>query len=271
MINNSFNVACFQLNSSSNVAQNILQINTLFKKIKKKKINLVCLPECAGIFSDSENLIRDFCIKKEKDNFLNFLKESARSYNFYIILGSMPVKANKKKFFNRSFVINNNGQIISFYDKINLFDVSLKDNECYQESKLYSAGKIIKTSNLPWGKIGLTICYDIRFPNLYRNLAKKKIKFFSIPAAFTKTTGKLHWHCLVKTRAIESGSYVFAAAQCGVHENGRETFGHSMIVNPWGEVLAEADENSVCFIASKIDANLVNEVRKRLPSTLKFN
>ena len=266
-----FNVACFQLNSSPNVSENIEQIKTLFKKISKKKIDLVCLPECARVFSDSEKIIREFCDGPKKEKFLTFLSDYAKSYDLFVILGSIPVKANKEKFYNRSFVINNYGKLISFYDKIHLFDVNLKKNENYRESKLYKAGKKIKISPLPWGRIGLTICYDVRFPNLYRKLAQKKTKFVSIPAAFTKTTGKLHWHCLIKARAIESGSFVFAPAQCGIHKNGRETFGHSMIVNPWGEVLAEADGNSVSCITSKIDTNLVDDVREKIPSTVIFN
>jgi len=265
-----FKVACFQLNSSSNIKKNILQIDKLFQESSKEKIDLTCLPECSGIFSDFESLITDFCSGSKKNYFLNFLKECSKKYNTYIVIGSIPVKKKNNKFFNRSIILNNQGEIIITYDKINLFDVVINNRESYKESTLYDPGDKIKTCQLPWGKIGLSICYDLRFPLLYRKLAKRNIKFISIPAAFTETTGKYHWHPLLKARAIENGCYVFAAAQCGIHDNGRKTYGHSLIINPWGEVLAEGSSNKVSYISSVIDVNQVDEVKSKIPATTNF-
>ena len=144
----------------------------------------------------------------------------------------------------------------------------LGKNENYFESKYYDPGKKIKLFELPWGKLGMSICYDLRFPILYKKLAKKGA-IFSIPKAFTYTTGINHWHALIRTRAIENGCYVFAAAQCGKHKNGRRTFGHSLIVDPWGNIISEADEK-VGFISAKIDTKLVKDIRKKMPATTNY-
>ena len=149
------------------------------------------------------------------------------------------------------------------YDKINLFDVYLSKSEKYLESRNYAAGKKIVVSNLSWGKLGMSICYDLRFPNLYRKLAKKGANFLSILAAFTSTTGKAHWHSLIRARAIENGCFVFAPAQCGVHDNGRKTYGHSMIVNPWGIVLVEAKNDKKQIIDTTINIDEVADCRKK--------
>ena len=156
------------------------------------------------------------------------------------------------------------------YDKINLFDVNLSQSEKYFESKNYAAGKKIVVSDLSWGKLGMSICYDLRFPNLYRKLAKKGADLLSIPAAFTFTTGKAHWHSLIRARAIENGCFVLSPAQCGVHDNGRKNYGHSMIVNPWGKVLVEAKINKIQIISTFINVDEVKENRKKIPSTTDF-
>ena len=186
------------------------------------------------------------------------------------MVGSVPYRYNESKFVNRSYIYDNQGLQKTVYDKINLFDVHLNKNENYLESKNYIAGKKIIVSDLSWGKIGMTICYDLRFPNLYKKLAKKGADFFSIPAAFTSTTGKAHWHPLVRSRAIENGCFVFAPAQCGIHDNGRKTYGHSMIVNPWGKILAEAKNNKKQIISVVINNNEIKEFRQKIPSMTDF-
>ena len=174
------------------------------------------------------------------------------------------------RFVNRSILISKEGKISNYYDKINLFDVSLSKNENYYESKTYDAGEKLKLAKLPYGKLGMTICYDLRFPNLFKKLAKKGADFFSIPAAFTYTTGKSHWHSLIRARAIENGCFVFAPAQCGDHSNGRKTFGHSMIVDPWGEIISEAGE-CPSIIKAQINLELINASRNRIPSMTSYD
>ncbi len=265
---NKFKVACFQTSSSDIPEENITMLEKIFSNFKEKSVDLICLPECVSIFTDSKKLMDDY-INNWHHIFLEFIKNKSREVKSYILIGSYPFKKNSKKFLNRSILINKNGEIISHYDKINLFDVSLAKSENYLESKNFDSGKKLNLIELPWGNLGMSICYDIRFPNLYRKLAKKGADFFSIPAAFTFTTGVSHWHTLIRARAIENGCYIFAPAQCGTHRNGRKTFGHSLIVDPWGKILAEAD-NKEGVIHAIIDKDLVIETRKKIPSMTSF-
>lgn len=262
-----FRVSCIQTNSQSDPENNIRHIKPLIKKAINNNSDLICLPECAVIFSDSLEKLMNFNDKKK--HFISFFKDISKKNKVFILLGSIPFKNSNKKFFNRSIVINPKGEIISKYDKINLFDVVLDKKENYLESKLYDPGKKIINTELPWGKLGLSICYDLRFPYLYKKLAQKGSDFFSIPAAFTKTTGEAHWYSLIRTRAIENGCFVFAPAQCGNHDNGRETYGHSMIVDPWGKVLAEA-KNKPTIITAEIDKFMISVSRKKIPSMTNY-
>jgi predicted amidohydrolase len=161
-------------------------------------------------------------------------------------------------------MINPKGEIEAFYDKINMFDVRLSKTETHNESKTFVPGKRLKVVNLPWGKLGLTICYDLRFPELFRQLIDSGATMFTVPAAFTETTGEAHWHTLLQARAIENLAYVIAAGQCGEHPDGRSTYGHSLIVDPWGKILAEA-QGGECFIAADIDPIYMEQLRNNFP------
>lgn len=261
------NVACFQLCSSENVEKNIVMIDKMFESIDKK-LDLVCLPECAAIFTDSKKKLDNY-YDRWHEKFMNFIKEKAEQNKTHVLVGSIPYRKKNLKFLNRSIIIDSDGIEKDYYDKINLFDVKLSSKEKYLESKNYDSGNIIKVARLPYGKIGLTICYDVRFPNLYRELAKKGADFISIPAAFTYTTGLAHWHSLIRARAIENGCFVFAPAQVGNHENGRKTYGHSMIVDPWGKVISSATDRKG-IIYAKIDPTLVRKSREKIPSMTSF-
>ena len=201
----------------------------------------------------------------EKDVYLNGIKKLAKKYKKWILIGSLIIKVSKNKLVNRSVLVDKTGKIKTYYDKIHMYDVVLNKREKYFESKTFSAGKKIKTSNLPWGKLGLSICYDLRFPNMYRKLSKDGCYYISIPSAFTETTGKRHWHSLLKARAIENFCYIFAPAQGGKHYNGRKTFGHSMIVSPDGKILKEL-KKSEGVITVSIDPKLPKKLRSIIPS-----
>jgi predicted amidohydrolase len=198
------------------------------------------------------------------DSYLLGIKKLARKYKKWILIGSLIIK-NKKKLLNRSVLINDKGNIVTFYDKIHMYDAKLSKSEKYFESKTFKAGKNIKVVKLPWGKLGLSICYDLRFPNMYRKMSKKGAIFLSIPSAFTETTGKRHWHTLLKARAIENFSYVFAPGQAGKHCNGRKTYGHSMIVSPDGKILKELGKREGVITAA-IDPKKPLKLRKTIPS-----
>ena len=204
-------------------------------------------------------------VPEEEDTSLATFREIARRLGIYLHVGSLAIKLSSEKAANRSFLIDRTGEIVARYDKIHMFDVDLAGGESYRESRNYRPGELAVASDLPWGRLGLTICYDLRFPSLYRALADAGCSFIAIPAAFTKQTGEAHWHVLMRARAIENGCFVFAAAQGGRHENGRDTFGHSLVVDPWGNILAEGGTEPGIVMA-KIDPAEVAKARSRIPS-----
>ena len=259
-----FYVSCIQTNSTSDPIINIKKTLFLIKKAMTKKTDLICLPECVGILTDNKKKL-DIFFSRKKNIFLDFVIETAKRFNVHIIIGSLPEKKRNGKYLNRSYLIDNKGFIKTSYDKINLFDVKLSNVESYLESSIYDPGNRIKLGSLPWGKVGMSICYDIRFPMLYKKLAEKGALYLSIPAAFTETTGRDHWHSLIRTRAIENGCFVFAPAQCGTHDNGRRTFGHSLIVDPWGRILAEG-KNKPAVVYAEIDFSQIKKIRDKIPS-----
>ena len=178
--------------------------------------------------------------------------------------------SHSNKLINRSFIIGVDGKIKKYYDKIHLFDVNINKKEIHRESLSFNKGKKIVCANSPWGKIGITICYDIRFPNLFTKLVKKGAKIILVPAAFTKPTGKDHWEILLRSRAIENTSFIIASGQCGKHHSGRETYGHSMIVNPWGKIIIKGDSDPAILNAI-IDMNDIKKIRQKMPSIKHLN
>ena len=243
------------------------------KLIKKYLINslkydpdIIFTPECSNIITGDKKHLINVATTQNNCPVLYQCKQFAKKYNRYISIGSLLLKKNNsKKLLNRSFFIDNSGKIFSHYDKIHLFDVKINKDEIHHESKTFVSGKKIAFANSPWGKIGLTICYDIRFPSLYRKLIKVGCKFISIPAAFTIPTGKDHWKILLQSRAIENSCYIIAAAQCGKHHGSRKTFGHSMVIDPWGSVILEGSRRPGIFSAN-LDLQLINSIRNRMPS-----
>jgi predicted amidohydrolase len=204
-------------------------------------------------------------MSEEEDPSLAALRETARSHRLWLHVGSLAIKVSPDKAANRSILIAPDGEIAARYDKIHMFDVDLAGGESYRESRSYRPGDVAIAANLPWGRLGLTVCYDLRFPALYRALAEAGASFLAIPSAFTRQTGEAHWHVLIRARAIENTCYVLAAAQGGRHENGRETYGHSLVVDPWGRVLAEGGEEPGVVMAEIALAEIA-AARKRIPS-----
>ena len=263
-----FRASCIQLKSNNNITQNLEKTKNLIHKAVKQKTDFILTPEISSLFSLNKKQLLKVCKSMNEDIYLNGIKKLAKKYKKWILIGSLIIK-NKKKLLNRSVLINDKGIIKMFYDKIHMYDAKLSKSEKYFESKTFKAGKNIKVAKLPWGKLGLSICYDLRFPNMYRRMSKKGAIFFSIPSAFTETTGKRHWHTLLKARAIENFSYVFAPGQGGKHCNGRKTYGHSMIISPDGQILKEL-KKSEGVITVSINPHLPKKLRSKIPS-LKFN
>ena len=257
-------VSCIQLCSSDCIKSNLERSERLIKKAVSQKANLIITPEVSSKFSLNKKKLLEVATTMNNDSYLLGIKKLARKYKKWILIGSLIIK-NKKKLLNRSVLINDKGNIVTFYDKIHMYDAKLSKSEKYFESKTFKAGKNIKVVKLPWGKLGLSICYDLRFPNMYRKMSKKGAIFLSIPSAFTETTGKRHWHTLLKARAIENFSYVFAPGQAGKHCNGRKTYGHSMIVSPDGKILKELGKREGVITAA-IDPKKPLKLRKTIPS-----
>ena len=264
-----FRVSCIQLKSNDNIHFNLKKTEQLILKAIKQKTDFILTPEVSSLFSLNKKQLLKTCVSMKEDVYLNGIVKLAKKYKKWILIGSLIIKIAKNKLVNRSVLIDKNGKIRTYYDKIHMYDVILSKKERYFESKTFTAGKKIKSFKLPWGKLGLTICYDLRFPSLFRKLSKSGCIFLSVPSAFTETTGKKHWHSLLSARAIENFCYIFAPAQGGMHYNGRKTFGHSMMISPDGKILKEL-KKSEGVITVSINPNLPKKLRSIIPS-LKSN
>ena len=218
----------------------------------------------SSVFSFDKKSLKQRLTSMQKDFFVKEIKAISRKYKKWILIGSITSKE-KDRLFNRSVLLDPKGKVNTYYDKIHMFDVKLNKRETYAESKTFTAGKKIKIANLPWGKLGLSICYDLRFPNHYRTMAKRGAKFLAVPSNFLLNTGKRHWHSLLRARAIENFSYVFAPAQYGIHDNGIKVFGHSLIISPDGKILKELKKGEG-VIVQKIDIKLPQLLRNKIPS-----
>jgi predicted amidohydrolase len=260
-----FKAAMIQMRSGLKPTANIDDALRLISEAKSAGAEYVLTPEMTNILAAKREQLFGAIIAEEADPSLATLRELARRLGIYIHIGSLAVRLSPERAANRSFLLDPKGNIAARYDKIHMFDVDLADGESYRESRNYRPGEQAVLADLPWGRLGLTICYDLRFPALYRALAEAGATMLAIPSAFTKQTGEAHWHTLVRSRAIENGCFVFAAAQGGKHENGRDTYGHSLIVDPWGRIIAEGGTDPGVVMA-EIDPAEIAKARARIPS-----
>jgi predicted amidohydrolase len=260
-----FRVGLIQTRATRSPAANLDDIVKLIGEAKSNGADYVQTPEMTNIMEVSREKLFTTIAPEDSDTSLATYQELARKLSIHLHIGSLAIKVTADKAANRSFLIDPRGEIVARYDKIHMFDVDLANGESYRESRSYRAGDLAVVHDLPWGRLGLTICYDLRFPALYRALAEAGASFLAIPSAFTRQTGEAHWHVLMRARAIENGCYVFAAAQGGKHENGRETFGHSIVVDPWGRVVAEGGTEPGVVMA-EIDPAEIAAARSRVPS-----
>jgi deaminated glutathione amidase len=263
-----FRVGLVQMTTGRDVAANLVAASTLIRSAAKAGAQYVQTPEVTTLMErDSARLFVE--TRHEEGNpALAHFRSLARELKIWLHIGSMGIAVAPDKIANRAFLISPEGVITARYDKIHMFDVDLAGGESYRESKNYRPGDQAVVADLPWGPLGLTICYDMRFPVLYRVLAHGGAKFIAVPSAFTVPTGKAHWHALLRARAIETQCFVFAAAQAGTHEGGRQTYGHSLIISPWGEILAEGDGETPTVITADIDVGRVDDARGKVPSLM---
>src|SRR5689334_14673514 len=261
----SFRVGLIQMRSGRDPRRNLDAATKLIHEAKASGADYVQTPEMTNIMEVKRETLFAALAPEESDASLAGFRDAARTHRIWVHVGSLALKVSADKAVNRSFLIDPQGEIVARYDKIHMFDVDLAGGESYRESRSYRPGEQAVVAELPWGRLGMTICYDLRFPTLHRALAETGASFIASPAAFTKQTGEAHWHVLLRARAIENTAFVFAAAQGGRHEDGRDTFGHSLVIDPWGRILAEGGTEPGVVMA-KIDAAEVATVRARIPS-----
>ena len=268
--NHQFRVACIQMTTGTKISENLSTLETRFQEAKEKGADFIVTPEQSLLMAENKASLFENISYEDEDFGLRKLRGIVKKVGLFVIVGSISIKYNEDLALNRTYAFNPDGDIIGVYDKIHMFDVTLSDGEKYHESKIYKPGKKLSLVTLPWCDVGLTICYDLRFPELYRKLAQKGASVIIVPSAFTVTTGEAHWHTLLRARAIETGCFILAPAQVGKHENGRISYGRTMIISPWGEIITEiSDEDSIAL--ADIDITMVENFRKKIPSVNQNN
>jgi deaminated glutathione amidase len=268
----SFSAACIQFTAGPDPEPNLREVSGLIRRARDSGADLIITPEATN-FIESGRRRRDKARRELDDPLLAGLRALAHETGAWLLIGSLVIDpagepgatAGEPRLANRSYLIDPNGAIAAHYDKIHMFDVDLAGGESYRESNAYRPGERTVLAETPWGRLGMTVCYDLRFPNLFRALALAGADFLAVPSVFTVPTGTAHWHVLLRARAIENGCFVFAPAQWGEHTAGRRSYGHSLIVDPWGEVLADAGEG-VGVISARIDVAAVAKARSMVPS-----
>lgn len=268
-----FTAACVQFTAARDHEPNITAVSDLIRRARDAGADFVLTPENTGLIEPIGKLRREKARDEANHPVLAALREVARETGAWLLIGSLAVDISRepgiaegeRRLANRSYLIDAAGGIAASYDKIHMFDVDLAGGESYRESNAFRPGERAVMAETPWGVLGMTVCYDLRFPQLYRALAQAGAEFLAIPSSFTVPTGRAHWHALMRARAIENGCFVFAPAQWGEHAEGRRTYGHSLIVDPWGEVLGDAGEG-VGIVSARIAPERIAEVRHMVPS-----
>ncbi len=259
-------VACVQLTSTTDISENIQISSELIREAHSQGTQLISLPEVVNLVQRSRRKSAEVVRTEDEETSLRAYRELAAELGVWLHIGSLVIKLiNEERNVNRSFLIDDKGAIAATYDKIHMFDVDLENGVSFRESKAFRPGDRAVVAETPWGGVGMTVCYDVRFAYLYRALAKAGANILMVPAAFTRQTGQAHWHILLQARAIETGCFVVASAQCGDHEDGRETYGHSLIVAPWGEILADGGEEP-CIVMADLDFTKIDKARGMVPA-----
>jgi len=260
-----FKAALIQMCSGVDMARNISDASAMIREAAAQGAQYVLTPEMTNIFEADRERLKSLVRLEEEDASVKVFCRLAQELGIWLHVGSLALRVSEDRLVNRSLLFAPDGALVARYDKIHLFDVDLPSGERIRESDTFAPGGEAVVTKLPWGPLGLSICYDMRFPNLYNTLANAGAMFMAVPAAFTVPTGRAHWHVLLRSRAIETGSFVFAAAQGGAHESGKHTFGHSLAVTPWGEIVAELDREPGILVFD-VDAELVKRDRGRIPA-----
>lgn len=258
--------ACIQLCSGVDIEANLAAAGTLIKQAATDGATFIATPEMTHLLQRSPKRLFASISPEDEDKGVTYFSLLAAELQIDLLIGSLAIQTGETRAANRSYLFGRDGDIKAKYDKIHLFDVTVSRKETWKESSVYGAGNKGVMTIAAGANIGLSICYDLRFPALYRRYARAGAQIIMVPAAFTRPTGRAHWEVLLRARAIETGAYIIAPAQGGVHEDGRETWGHSLIIDPWGDVLAQLEHDEPGYILADIDLNKVEDVRRRVPA-----
>ncbi|MBD0413517.1 carbon-nitrogen hydrolase family protein [Oryzicola mucosus] len=261
-----FKAAAVQMRSGTNPERNAADFEALVRQAAGQGAVFVQSPEMTGGLIRDKDARAALFTTAENDIVVTTAKKLAAELGIHLHVGSTAIRREDGKLANRAFLFGPDGRELATYDKIHMFDVDLDNGESWRESSAYEPGKEAVVADLPIGRLGFAVCYDLRFPQLFRSEAMAGAEVLTVPAAFTRQTGEAHWHVLIRARAIENGAFVVAAAQGGKHEDGRETYGHSMIVDPWGRILAEANHDEPGVVLAEIDTAQVATARAKIPN-----
>ncbi len=259
-------VACVQMCSGVSIERNLLTAEAFIREAAAQGAEFIATPEGTSLLQRDKKLFLEELTSCEHDKVVAFFSSLARELAVTLLPGSLPVQASSGRALNRSYLFGPDGACLAFYDKIHLFDSNLGAGEVYRESHTFDAGERAVLARTDFGVLGMSICYDLRFPELYRRLARAGATILTIPSAFTCPTGRAHWEILVRARAVECGAFVIAPAQGGQHEDGRKTWGHSLITDPWGRILVQAFDDQPVLLYADLDLSLPDQIRRKLPS-----
>jgi len=258
-------IACLQMNSGNDFAANLATLTAMAREAAAGGARFILSPEYALMLDGSGRVMRERALEADGEPALSALAALARELGVWLLAGSLTLKSGDGRMVNRSVLISAESAVVATYDKIHMFDVTLPSGKVIRESSAYRSGERAVVAETPWGKLGMTVCYDLRFPHLFRALAQRGAVMLTVPSSFQRETGRAHWHTLLRARAIENGSFVIAPAMCGDHPGERMSYGHSLIVDPWGEVLADGGE-APGVVYADLDLARVRKVRTMLPS-----
>lgn len=265
MDHGSVRIACLQMNSGNEFAVNLATFSAMAREAAASGAKFILSPEYFLMMDGTGRVMREAALDERGEPALSAITALARELEVWLLAGSVTLKSGDGRMCNRSVLISAEGRVVATYDKIHMFDVTLPDGKVIRESSAYRSGERAVLAETPWGKLGMTVCYDLRFPGLFRALAQAGAEFISVPSSFQRQTGKVHWHTLLRARAIENECFILAPAMCGDHSGNRQSYGHTLVVDPWGEIIGEGSESPE-IVYAEIDPRRVAKVRGMIPS-----
>jgi len=265
MDHGSVRIACLQMNSGNEFAVNLATFSAMAREAAASGAKFILSPEYFLMMDGTGRVMREAALDERGEPALSAITALARELEVWLLAGSVTLKSGDGRMCNRSVLVSAEGRVVATYDKIHMFDVTLPDGKVIRESSAYRSGERAVLAETPWGKLGMTVCYDLRFPGLFRALAQAGAEFISVPSSFQRQTGKVHWHTLLRARAIENECFILAPAMCGDHSGNRQSYGHTLVVDPWGEIIGEGGESPE-IVYAEIEPRRVAKVRGMIPS-----